>query len=192
MNKFAILLYALFVFVSLNCFALENDFLVEETLENVVVEKPKVNTHYNYESCEKVPVKLQIKTPISTKNEAISEGQIIDFIIKEDVKHNYKTIVPKGTVVSAEVQTYMSRGMNGIPAVLILDDFEIKNIEKAKLKGTYIKKGQNRSLLVLPIKWALTPIPFVGSTTNMILGGHAKIKKKNTIEIYYFPEWNEK
>jgi len=82
--------------------------------------------------------------------------------------------------------------MNGVPAIIILDKFEIQGLDKSKLKGTYTKKGQNRGLLVFPIKWALTPIPFVGSITNVILGGHAKIKTKNTVEIYYFPDWNEK
>ena len=46
--------------------------------------------------------------------------------------------------------------------------------------------------MVYPIKWALTPIPGVGSLTNFILGGNAKITPKDKIIIYYYPEWGEK
>lgn len=192
MNKIICFILSLF-FVSIStCFALETDFLVDEFLKDVEVEKPITNEKYNYVSYSKIPVKLQIEKNISTKKDKIYEGQIINFIIKEDVKHNHKVIIEKGTHASAVVETFMSRGMNGVPAVIILDKFEIQGLDKSKLKGTYTKKGQNRGLLVFPIKWALTPIPFVGSITNVILGGHAKIKTKNTVEIYYFPDWNEK
>ena len=79
--------------------------------------------------------------------------------------------------------------MNGFPAEIIIDKFEIPNVKQSQLECTYIKKGQNRSLFVYPLKWALTPIPFVGSLTNLIMGGHAKIKTSDTITVYYYPEW---
>lgn len=79
--------------------------------------------------------------------------------------------------------------MNGFPAEIILGDFEIPNIENSKLLNNYIKKGQNRCFWVYPLKWSLTLIPFVGSLTNLIMGGHAKIKTTDVITIYYFPDW---
>ena len=45
--------------------------------------------------------------------------------------------------------------------------------------------------MVLPIKWALTPIPFVGSFTNFIIGGNANISDKDTIILYYYPNWHK-
>ena len=79
--------------------------------------------------------------------------------------------------------------MNGFPAEIIVDDFEIPGIKSTQMQSTYIKKGQNRCFWVYPLKWALTPIPFVGSLTNFIKGGHARIKTKDIITIYYYPEW---
>ena len=53
----------------------------------------------------------------------------------------------------------------------------------------YIKKGISFAMFVFPIKWALTPIPFVGSLTNLIMGTNAKITKSDEVVIYYFPNW---
>ena len=111
--------------------------------------------------------------------------------MKEDVIYDSSIIIEKGTNVTAKVQTFMDRGMNGIPATLIIDDFDIAGIDKNKLKATYIRKGQNRTLIVLPIKWALTFIPFAGYVSNLIIGGHANIKKKNTIILFYYPNWGK-
>ena len=191
MNKFFALVFLFFIFSSISVFALERDTFIEEILENQYVEKPIQNLKYDYKEVDKIPIKLQIQTPITTKKDSIVEGQIIDFVVKEDVKYNHKVILSKGTKVTAVIQTYQSRGMNGIPAIIVLDDFEIPNLDKTKLKDEYIKRGQDRSYIVFPIKWALTWIPFAGYSTNIILGGHAHIKKKHNVVIYYYPKWAE-
>ena len=49
--------------------------------------------------------------------------------------------------------------------------------------------GQDRSLIVFPLKWALTILPPTGSLTNFIKGGHAKVKTNKTITLYYHPNW---
>ena len=79
--------------------------------------------------------------------------------------------------------------MNGIPASIILKNFEIENIPKSKLSNTYELFGQDRSLIVFPLKWALTWLPPTGSLTNFIMGGHVRLKPRKKITIYYFPEW---
>ena len=79
--------------------------------------------------------------------------------------------------------------MNGFPAEIILGGFEIPGAKSSQLVDTYTKKGQNRCFIVYPIKWALTILPPTGSLTNLIKGGHAKIKAKDEIVIYYYPEW---
>ena len=53
------------------------------------------------------------------------------------------------------------------------------------------KFGLDLSLLVFPIKWALTFLPPTGSLTNFILGGHASIKENKIIELYYYPNWGK-
>lgn len=191
MNKFLSSIFIFFVFSSVSSFALERDTYIEEVLSSKQIEKPVQNLKYDYTEVDKVPIKLQIQKPITTKNDSVVEGQLIDFIVREDVKYNHKVVIPKGTKATAVVQTYQSRGMNGIPAIIVLDNFKIPNIEQYKLKDVYIKRGQDRSYIVFPIKWVLTPIPFAGYSTNLILGGHAYIKKKHNVIIYYYPKWAE-
>ena len=95
----------------------------------------------------------------------------------------------KGAKFTANVAIYMDRGMNGVPAAIIVDNFKIDKIDSKKLSGVYIKRGLNLTPMVLPIKWALTPFPGVGSLTNFIIGGNATITPNDTITVYYCPEW---
>ena len=79
--------------------------------------------------------------------------------------------------------------MNGIPASVILGDFEMENISKGQFSNSIEVFGQDRSLIVFPLKWALTILPPSGSLTNFIMGGHVKIKEKKILTVYYYPEW---
>ena len=143
---------------------------------------------YDYSSTKKLPIKMKILETISTKM-PIQEGQIVKFRVIDDVSYNGRCLVKKNTVVSAKLEMIITSGLNGFPAEIIIDNFEIPNIRRSQLIGTYTKTGQNRSLIVYPLKWALTWLPGVGSLTNLIKGGHAKIKTKDNIVIYYYPEW---
>ena len=164
MNKIKILL--LFIMLTITTFASAQDF----------------------SSTYSIPIEMNILEEISTKND-ILEGSILKFKIVKDVKYNDKTIVKRGEIVTGKVETIISKGMNGFPAEIILDNFEIPEINKNQLISTYTKKGLNLCLFVYPLKWALTPIPGVGSLTNFIMGGEAKIKPNDTIIIQYYPEW---
>ena len=117
------------------------------------------------------------------------EGQELEFRVIEDVFYKRKYVVKKDQIIKARIEMIVTSGMNGFPAEIIVDNFEIPNINKSQLISTYSKVGQNRSLIVYPIKWALTWLPGVGSFTNFIRGGHAKIKPKEVVTIYYYPEW---
>ena len=52
-----------------------------------------------------------------------------------------------------------------------------------------LKSGQNRTLWILPLKWVLTPLPPLGTFTNIIFGGDAKLKPKNTLKLTVYPKW---
>ncbi len=192
MNKIKLLLsfIVFFIFSKLSANAILYDSFIEETLSNKTLEKPETNLNYNYESYVKLPVHLQTLKNLSTKKHSVYEGQELKFVVKRDVKYNKQRVIKKGTIVTARVETYVTRGMNGIPATLIIDDFNIPDIDKNKIKGPFIKKGISLTLLVLPIKWALTPIPGVGSLTNFIIGCNANLTDKDHIIIYYYPDWN--
>ncbi len=190
MNKKFICFIIIMLFCTAKSNAIDNNTEGNDTAVNQEFEKPVANLDYNYLSFEKIPIYLQIKNGLSTKKNTVYEGQELEFTVAKDVMYNNQCIVKKGTLVTAKIETYVTRGMNGIPATLIIDKFNIPNIDSNKLKGPYIKKGKSLTLLVLPIKWALTPIPGVGSLTNFIIGGNASLSEKDPIIIYYYPEWN--
>lgn len=186
MNKiFSILLsFCILLFPSVGyC---ENTLTPEVQKEEIIEQVETLP--YNFESTYSVPIKLGIIEPISTKDN-LSEGQIIQFKVLQDTYCKRRTILKKGQIVTAKIETIITSGMNGFPAEIILGDFEIPNLEKSKLMDSYTKKGQNRCFWVYPLKWSLTLIPFVGSLTNLIMGGHARIKTSDVITIYYFPDW---
>ena len=191
MNRLLLFLFLfVFSFVSVNAETINDEFM-EKHLKTVDIKKPTLNTKYNYESVERIPIKLRISEKITTKKDRVYDEMPLVFFVKEDVKYKGKVILKKDDVVNANVETFMTRGMNGIPGTIIVDDFVIKGISPKKVKGTYIKRGLNLSLFVFPIKWALTPIPGAGSLTNFIVGGNAVISKRHTVTIYYYPEWAE-
>ena len=132
--------------------------------------------------------KLSILNDVSTKDE-IFEGQEIRFKVKKNVYCYGCLIIKKVTIAKARIETIITKGMNGFPAELIIDNFEIDGINKSQLMSEYIKVGKNYAPLVYPIKWALTPIPFVGSLTNLITGGEANLKTDEIITIKYYPHW---
>lgn len=186
MNKiFSILLsFCILLFPSVGyC---ENTLTPEVQKEEIIEQVETLP--YNFESTYSVPIKLGIIEQISTKDN-LSEGQIIQFKVLQDTYCKRRTILKKGQIVTAKIETIITSGMNGFPAEIILGNFEIPNLEKSKLMDSYTKKGQNRCFWVYPLKWSLTIIPFVGSLTNLIMGGHARIKTTDVITIYYFPDW---
>ena len=153
------------------------------------LEPVKVYRDYNFESTVKIPIRMKIVDDIKSEND-LYEGQILKFKITKDVLYKNKVIVKRGDIVPARVSVVITPGMNGIPASIILSDFKINGITDGQLTTTYEFFGQDRSLWVFPLKWALTPIPPTGSLTNFIKGGHAKIRSQKPIEIYYYyPEW---
>lgn len=193
MNKlfFGLLILFMTMFSSF-CYAKEavNDEIMNELLENVEVVMPEANTDYNYEDFEKIPIQLVISKKISTKKDDVFDNEELLFYVKNPVKYKNKIIIEKGEEVKANVALYMTKGMNGVPACIVVENFKINGIDSKRLSGTYIKRGFNLTPMVMPLKWSLTPIPGVGSLTNFILGGHATIDKSDIITIYYYPNRN--
>lgn len=191
MNK---ILFSIFVSVSisLSSFAyaetLMKDNLVDTTLKNKTLEKPEPHLKYNYQDTTQIPVKMSIINDIASEAD-VYEGQTIKFRVKSNVIHNGQIVIKKDTVVPARVETIIVSGMNGIPASVIVGSFKFENIPSGQITNTYEFFGQDRSLWVFPLKWALTPLPPTGSLTNFIKGGHAKLDRDDTITIYYYPNW---
>lgn len=192
MNKKFLKFFIIFTFLVFPALAYASDIiqdqLVEETLSGKEFENPYKPYKYNYEDTRVIPVRLSVISDINSEKD-IQEGQDVVFIVKNDVYFKGKKIIKKGDKVYATVETILKSGMNGIPASIIFNDFKFEGLESGKFTDTYEKFGQDRSLWVYPLKWVLTPLPPTGSLTNFIKGGHAKLKTREIIEIYYHPYW---
>ena len=186
MNKIFSVLCSILIFCG-TAFAVEDDF-VNKTLAQKAIERPQYLENYNFEDTTTIPIKLSIASEVDSEKD-LYEGQILEFITVERVKYNGKTLIRKGAKVTARVETIIANGMNGIPASVIIGNFNIPGIESSRLTAEYEKYGFDLSLLVFPLKWALTPLPPTGSLTNFIKGGHVKLKPDNIITIYYHPNW---
>lgn len=184
MNRFLSIIFILFS-ISLPAISYEEDFIVEKFLSEKDLEKPFVNDNYNYQDTNIIPIRLKIIDSIKSEQD-IYEGQVLKFKVMEDIWDQESLLLKQGTICTANVETIINNGMNGIPASIILGNFQIPNIDSNKLQSSYEKYGMDLSLIVFPLKWALTILPPTGSLTNFIKGGHAKIKNKDIITIKYF------
>ena len=165
---------------------LVQDEIVSELLKDKNYTRPCVNTGYNYKDTKYRTIRLTIIADINSEKD-IYEGQTVYFESVDDVYLNKKRILKKGDFIPARVETIIKSGMNGIPASIIFGNFKINNIEPRQLEDTYEVFGQDRSLWVFPLKWALTPLPPTGSLTNFIKGGRAKLKTNEIIELKFYP-----
>ncbi len=143
---------------------------------------------YNYENTFSIPIKLIVLDEVSTKD-GIIEGEKIKLKVAKNIFYKNQLLLKKGTIATARIETYLTKGMNGFPAEIMLDEFEIEGIKTSQLLCNYTKRGISFVYLVYPIKWVLTPIPGVGSLTNLILGTNATIEAGDEITIQYFPYW---
>lgn len=190
MSKVFVLVFIILLFVanSVSAEPLLQDEFVQRIMQDSVYDKPEPFLNYNFENTDVVEIKLAIVTPIKSEKQ-VYEGETVKFRVTSDVHYKGKVIIPRHTIVPAKVSVVIKSGMNGIPASIIFSDFEFENIDKQLLSNFYEIKGQDRSLLVFPLKWALTILPPSGSLTNFIKGGHAKLKPDKMVKIYYYPKW---
>lgn len=192
MNKIVFIIFILLflLFTEGAVFAIQTDTFIEERLSGKIFKKPEEHLFYNYENTDKVIIPLQItKTIASSGKYETYEGDIVEFTVKENVFYKGNLFVKKGTKVSARVDIVLKKGISGIPGEIHLSDFNIPDINKGQIIEPVEKCGQNRMLWILPLKFVLTFLPPSGSFTNIIFGGDAKIKPKNTLKLTVYPNW---
>lgn len=168
-------------------FAIEDDF-VNSTLKDSIIEKPIIHSIYDYSDTDIIKIDLINLRKIKSEKD-LSEGEILQFKVANNIYHNGNLILQRGANATARVETVIANGMNGIPASIIIGNFKVANLNPSQITGTYEKYGLDLSMLVFPIKWALTILPPTGSLTNFIKGGHVKLNSGKTITIYYHPNW---
>ena len=192
MNKIKLFLISLMLLLCGTQVYAENivsDEIMDNLLKDSNPQKPIANTEYNYESTEVIPIKLKIANDISTKKGNIYENQEVILYTRNPVRYKNKIIMYNGEKFTANVAIFMKKGMNGIPAQIVLDNFKSNKLDNRKLSGIYIKRGLNLTPFVWPVKFLLTIIPGAGTGLNFIKGGNATITPNDTVTIYYHPEW---
>ena len=178
------------LFAALPCFANEykpelfRDELVETTLKDVSGNYPEANLDYDYSNINYVPIKVKFLETISSKGN--SEGQIVKFVVTEDIFYNNVKIVSGGTFGKARLETISPRGSMGVPADITISKFEIDGLDKKKFDGNIVKYGANLALLAGGLKYSIgTFIPGSGYVFMLIKGGNVKIKPTEVFEIRY-------
>lgn len=184
MNKLIVIFFLTISIFIQGANAIEDEFVLDLKPQEEI---KKIN--YNFEDTKRIQIDIKILNPIKSEKE-LYESQKIDFIIDNNIFYKKKLLVKKGTKAQASVNTIITAGMNGIPASVILSDFKIENLKDENLSPSLEIFGQDRSLLVFPLKWVLTILPPTGSLTNFIKGGKLKIKANKIYTIYYYPEWS--
>ena len=142
---------------------------------------------YDYSSTEYYIIKLSPTEPVSTKDN-ITEGEIIQFRVCDDVYVKGLKFLQKDDIVNAKIETIVQPGWNGMTAELTIDSFEIPNTAKSQLISEYTKQGNNK-FWVKFFKFVIPPPVSMLPYGRFIKGGHAKIKTNDVIIVKYFPDW---
>ena len=185
MSKF--LLLVMFVCCGLGVFAEQiKDEFVDEWFVDKDIPVVEQAANHNYESLKRVKIILSPTETVSTPKK-LEEGQKINLVVKRNARIG-ANLLKKGTPASAVIEQFVPNGMTGVQAVIVLGRIEIEGLESDKLQYYCLKEGQNRTTWIMPIKWALTWIPFAGTFTNLIKGGQAKLSPKDELVVYYYLE----
>lgn len=156
-----------------------HDYFAEHSLKKYkhTVYKRKI---YNFQNIHHTYIKVRPEREISTKH-AINAGDKVYFYVEENVQKDGKTIIKKGEKLTARVATISESGLYGIPADIIIGDFQLGDIQ---LSGEITKEGFTHTYWIIPVSnVASFFIPFSGQLFRFIHGGHAKIKTKDVFEL---------
>lgn len=159
----------------------ELDNKIQEQNKKVMVVKAK--NHYDFTKKE-VPVQIKIASDFKVDNKII-EGDILSFESIKDFKIG-NILYKKGTIIQGRIETISASDKMGVPEVLVVDNFYLKENPSIKLHGHISKTGANRAIWVYPLYQAGNAVLYVaGFVFVPIHGGHAKISSKDNYTIYY-------
>lgn len=192
MNKiFSLFFLAFTLFWGINpSYSIVRDDFIEQILINKTTDEPKINDNYDYSYTDYVEIPLRITETITTsKRNKSFEGKELNFIVFEDIFYNKEKIIKRGTIVTARLELMTTRGFAGVPAEIFITDFKIPNLDEKGIVQPISKRGFSMTAWILPVKWALTPLPPLGSLTNVFVGFNTKLTPDETIILKYYPNY---
>lgn len=147
------------------------------------------NLEYDIDPTRRIPVKLKVNQEFTTKKN-LEEGQKIEFKVAEDVKVGNKVFIPKNSMVVGRVETISLNEAFGVPSDIVIENFIVKmpDNEEFFLENASLKRvGANRTIWLYPLVYCGCICFGAGLLFIPIRGGHAKLKIKDTYEVYYSP-----
>ncbi len=151
---------------------------------------PSFALEYDFSATDSVKIPMRITETITTaKRNKAYEGQQLKFIVDEDVYYDNELLVAKGTEATARLEIITTRGFAGVPAEIFITDFAIPNLDSRKFIEPVSKRGFSTTMLIIPIKLALTFLPPFGSIANVMVGFNAKLTPKQVLKVEYFPNY---
>ncbi len=188
MNRFIIIFFLIsLIFYPAYAAEFVTDDLPAEWYKDKEVKIVEPYLKYDYSSLKREKILLIPVEKYSTPHN-VYDGMEIKLKVKKNVRIG-RNLLKRDTPASAIVELSTTNGMTGIPATITLGQVNISGLEHDKLYCYYVKEGQNRTVWILPLKWALTWLPGVGSLTSLIKGGQAVLKTTDEIPVYYYYDW---
>ena len=118
-----------------------------------------------------LPIKLRPTEVISTANPLLKAGDTVEFVVAEDVLHDKKIVVKKGTKVTGLILSLVENTYHGAAAEITIGQFEIKekNNKTYNIKGVIEKKGSTHEKAINNWSYIIGPAVF------WIRGGETKL-----------------
>lgn len=98
---------------------------------------------------KEIPVKIKPASKITTSNLDLQEGDLLQFVVLEDILINSKPYIEKGQIVTGTVTSLEENNYLAQPAKIYIENFKTTNVnnESVKLKGIVYKTGNNHQVL---------------------------------------------
>ena len=159
----------------------QNNKIIElnEMIPELKDGKPIRKVVFLLDKDEMQAVPVRIKKYYTTRSK-LQEGDFLEFETTQNVvikNINY----PKGTTVTARIETISLNKSMGVPSDLVIGNFSING---TPIIGEIAKTGANRSLWVYPSVYGLSLFFGIGLLFIPIRGGHAKITRHKIYTFY--------
>lgn len=102
----------------------------------------------NFVFAKEIPFEITPSKKISTSNYKVSEGDIVEFKVINDVTVNNKICLSKNQKIYGIITSREENGFLGKPASLYIESFYItKNGIRTPYQGVILKKGTNHDVI---------------------------------------------
>lgn len=130
-----------------------------------------------------IPVQIKPEKKISTAESKLQEGDIVNFVILNDIYQNSKLYIKSGEKVSGTITNLKPNNFLYEPAEIYIENFHTKDSigKPVKLDGIIYKKGNDYGMLT----------QFIPFPCFAIKGGQARLRPKKDVFKLYLESIND-